>query len=566
MDDYISVIRDASILLVGAGGIGCEVIKNLVLCGVRKLVIVDLDTIDISNLNRQFLYQKKHVKMYKAVVAAECARSAAPECDITAKVCDVLEWTPQDVAQYDVVLNALDNVKARSHINYCCINAGVPLIESGSTGFNGQVYPIVKDITKCYECQEKPRNKSIPVCTIRQIPENSEHCIAWARKLYELLFGTPDESNVLSDLEIPRLATEGGITKDVAGKWVRELFNFLFSTQIVDLVALKESWPGERPPTPIEYPFQEGEHRTCGDDDNHQSRPTKVRKVGQQQGDQVVHNFGGIKEKMKIHDKHELSAQFRDSVFSILLETPHIVGHATFDKDDPICIQFVAAAANLRMINFHIQQLTTWDVQSIAGSIIPAIAATNAIVAAAQVMQLIHLLRAKRDAGHALTKESFEKSKCRFVWVKASVTGSNPLVKGALCSPETLDEPNPKCVICQQKMVKVEVRDTGEWTLQQFVDHVCKTSMGMDMVNIDFDKRNIYDAEFLEEDASYAKRIREYAIERYGIKHGSILTVTCLNSGKQLDVLVAVEPSIAPGAFSLIDHSRELQENPAPGI
>lgn len=124
MDDYISVIRDASILLVGAGGIGCEVIKNLVLCGVRKLVIVDLDTIDISNLNRQFLYQKKHVKMYKAVVAAECAQSAAPECDITAKVCDVLEWTPQDVAQYDVVLNALDNVKARSHINYCCINAG----------------------------------------------------------------------------------------------------------------------------------------------------------------------------------------------------------------------------------------------------------------------------------------------------------------------------------------------------------------------------------------------------------------------------------------------------------
>lgn len=51
----VKPLEDCYILLVGAGGIGCEVIKNLVLSGITKVDIIDLDTIDVSNLNRQFL-------------------------------------------------------------------------------------------------------------------------------------------------------------------------------------------------------------------------------------------------------------------------------------------------------------------------------------------------------------------------------------------------------------------------------------------------------------------------------------------------------------------------------
>ena len=59
------------ILVVGAGGIGCELLKNLVLAGFANMVVVDLDTIDVSNLNRQFLFQKQHVGKSKSLVAKE---------------------------------------------------------------------------------------------------------------------------------------------------------------------------------------------------------------------------------------------------------------------------------------------------------------------------------------------------------------------------------------------------------------------------------------------------------------------------------------------------------------
>ena len=58
----------ARVLMVGAGGIGCELLKNLVLTGFGEIHIVDLDTIDLSNLNRQFLFRNEHIKKSKALV------------------------------------------------------------------------------------------------------------------------------------------------------------------------------------------------------------------------------------------------------------------------------------------------------------------------------------------------------------------------------------------------------------------------------------------------------------------------------------------------------------------
>jgi ubiquitin-like 1-activating enzyme E1 B len=62
-------VTSARVLMVGAGGIGCELLKNLVMSGFRRIEVVDLDTIDLSNLNRQFLFQKQHIKLSKANVS-----------------------------------------------------------------------------------------------------------------------------------------------------------------------------------------------------------------------------------------------------------------------------------------------------------------------------------------------------------------------------------------------------------------------------------------------------------------------------------------------------------------
>jgi ubiquitin-like 1-activating enzyme E1 B len=69
--------------MVGAGGIGCELLKTLVLSGFQNVEMIDLDTIDVSNLNRQFLFRRKHVGMSKALVARESAMKFRAGSDLT---------------------------------------------------------------------------------------------------------------------------------------------------------------------------------------------------------------------------------------------------------------------------------------------------------------------------------------------------------------------------------------------------------------------------------------------------------------------------------------------------
>ncbi len=113
----------------------------MALSGFRRIHVIDLDTIEVTNLNRQFLFQAHHVGKPKAVVARESILRFNPQLDIVASHADI--FSPEfDLAFYegfDLVLNALDNVKARSHVNRMCLAANRPLIESGSAGYLGQV-------------------------------------------------------------------------------------------------------------------------------------------------------------------------------------------------------------------------------------------------------------------------------------------------------------------------------------------------------------------------------------------------------------------------------------------
>ncbi|XP_006812144.1 SUMO-activating enzyme subunit 2-A-like, partial [Saccoglossus kowalevskii] len=99
------------ILVVGAGGIGCELIKNLVLTGFQSIHVIDLDTIDVSNLNRQFLFQKKHVGKSKAQVAKDSALRFNPDVDIIAYHDSIMkpEYGMNFFKQFTIVMNALDN-------------------------------------------------------------------------------------------------------------------------------------------------------------------------------------------------------------------------------------------------------------------------------------------------------------------------------------------------------------------------------------------------------------------------------------------------------------------------
>lgn len=146
-------LRDARILVAGAGALGNEVIKNLALLGVGHLVIADMDTIEISNLTRSPLFRESDAGAYKAVCAARSARELYPAMNVRALTVNItsdlgLGW----IRWADVVVGALDNREARLFLNAACARLGRPWIDGGIEVMQGVIRGFHPPHTSCYEC------------------------------------------------------------------------------------------------------------------------------------------------------------------------------------------------------------------------------------------------------------------------------------------------------------------------------------------------------------------------------------------------------------------------------
>ena len=185
------------ILVVGAGGLGCEVLKTLAMSGFTNLTVIDMDTIEYSNLNRQFLFRKSDVGRPKAQAAAEFVMKRVPGCHIT-WVFDRLEnQSDAFYKQFKIVVSGLDNLNARRWVsNKLCslvkrigedvdAETVIPLVDGGTEGFLGHCMVCVPTITPCLDCNITmfPPQKSFPMCTIASQPRLPEHCVAWASQL-----------------------------------------------------------------------------------------------------------------------------------------------------------------------------------------------------------------------------------------------------------------------------------------------------------------------------------------------------------------------------------------------
>ncbi|EPQ30588.1 uncharacterized protein PFL1_02112 [Pseudozyma flocculosa PF-1] len=189
-----SFLRDqCKILVIGAGGLGCEILSNLALSGFRDIHVIDMDTIDVSNLNRQFLFRERDVGRPKATVAAEFVEKRVPGVKVTPFHGKIQDKDDAFYMQFNIVICGLDSVDARRWINATLVNlvdsddpeSLKPLIDGGTEGFKGQARVILPTITSCYECSLDMLNKqtTYPICTIANTPRLPEHCIEWASVL-----------------------------------------------------------------------------------------------------------------------------------------------------------------------------------------------------------------------------------------------------------------------------------------------------------------------------------------------------------------------------------------------
>lgn len=185
----------AKVLVVGAGGLGCELLKDLALSGFRNLEVIDMDRIEVSNLNRQFLFRLHDVGKPKAEVAAKRVMERVSGVNIVPHFCRIEDKDLDFYSDFSIIVLGLDSIEARSYINGVACGfleydsddnpkeeTIKPMVDGGTEGFKGHARVIMPGVTPCFECTIWlfPPQVKFPLCTLAETPRTAAHCIEYA--------------------------------------------------------------------------------------------------------------------------------------------------------------------------------------------------------------------------------------------------------------------------------------------------------------------------------------------------------------------------------------------------
>ena len=491
-------IENQKYFLVGAGAIGCEMLKNWAMMGLGTkgcISVTDMDTIEKSNLNRQFLFRARDIEKLKSETAAQAAREMNPDLNITVyseKVCPEREdvFSESFFNSLTGVCNALDNVQARMYMDQKCVENRLSLLESGTLGTKGNTQVVIPHLTESYGSSADPPEKSIPMCTLHHFPSRIEHTIQWARDIFQGLFfnvqenvnaflSRPDfiedlkKQNVSTQLEIisgihSSLVTERAFSLEDCITWARQRFEEYFSNNIQqllynfpkDLISQTTGapfWSGaKKAPSPIEFDEENSLHM------NFVLSAANLRAVNfglkgtidynmikNVLKDLVIPEFSPksnvsipaneAEAKKQATNSGDDEQQKIDQLVSELPARSSLAGYRQipieFEKDDDtnFHIDFITDCSNLRATNYSIPNADRHKTKGIAGKIIPAMVTTTAMVAGLVCLELFKLVQKKK-------LECFKNSYCNLAI--PLFTFSEPL------EPE-----------------KVKVREGWEWSL-----------------------------------------------------------------------------------------------------
>ncbi|KAH7916131.1 hypothetical protein BJ138DRAFT_1122053 [Hygrophoropsis aurantiaca] len=444
--------------LVGAGAIGCEMLKNWSMMGLATgpngiIHVTDLDTIEKSNLNRQFLFRAKDLGKFKSEVAAAAVAEMNPALKgrIVCKQEPVGQGTESVFnddffAGIDGVTNALDNVAARLYMDQRCILYEKPLLESGTMGTKGNMQVVVPHLTESYASSQDPPEKQTLSCTVKNFPNAITHTIEWSRQEFDAMFVKPIESvnQYLSEpnyLEnslkysgqqhdhveqiVSYLVTNKPLTFEECIVWARLQFEEKFNNTIRQLLHSlpKDSltstgqpfWSGpKRAPDPLVFNSNDSTHLSFiiaaanlhafnyglrGETD-----PIIFKKVADAV---IVPEFSprsGVKIQVNENEPVAQSSADPDDISELVKRLPSpssLAGYrltpVEFEKDDDTNhhIDFITAASNLRAMNYTIPIADRHATKQIAGKIIPAIATTTALVVGLVNLELYKIIDGK---------------------------------------------------------------------------------------------------------------------------------------------------------------------------
>jgi len=419
-------LLNSEFFIVGSGAIGCELLKNLAFLNVKKILITDPDTIEKSNLSRQFLFRNDDIGKLKSQVASKAIKLMKPTLTIeyfSEKVGDdTVNFTNRILQDKNLtsVFNALDNINARRFMDTQCFNNNKSLFESGTMGVKGNTQPVIPFITETYSNSNDPNNeKSFAVCTIKNFPNEIQHTIHWAMDQFEFFNRSPNNINkwllnknmifnndvegLQMNKDVWEYTTKYNITDCISCVyWAIDMFNEYYYNQIIQLLInfpidtlTKEGtlfWSsGKRCPVPIKINSSNNNHLNfietttillcnCVNIEYNIDNNKLIEII----------NAYPIKDYIP-SDKTNITSKILEinKNSNIKIGIPQI-----FDKDNDnnYHIKWITAVSNLRAENYSIEPSDFYTTKGIAGKIIPAVATTTSIVAGLITIEMIKYL------------------------------------------------------------------------------------------------------------------------------------------------------------------------------
>jgi len=501
--------------LVGAGAIGCEMLKTWAMMGVSSgpqgmVTVTDMDIIEKSNLNRQFLFRPWDVQKPKSGTAAAAAKVMNPKLNIAShenRVGPDTENIYDDdfMEGLDGVANALDNVDARMYMDRRCVYYRKSLLESGTLGTKGNVQVVIPHVTESYSSSQDPPEKSIPICTLKNFPNAIEHTLQWARDQFEGLFrqGAETALTYMTDpkfmertVKLPgtqpveTLYTVKQVLIDDRPKsfqdcvaWGRSIFQDNYNNSIRQLLF---NFPADQT-TSSGAPFWSGPKRCPKHLEFDTKNPmhldyvlsaanlrAEMYGIAQIRDPAVVADMCSKvkvaeftpKSGVKI-DVTDAEAQARqggdldlDDLDQLKTTLPSIkslsglkIVPLEFEKDDDnnLHMDFITACSNLRAENYSIAPADKLKSKLIAGKIIPAIATTTSLITGLACLEFYKLAQ-----GHT----KVESYKNGFVNLALPFFGFS----------EPIEAPKNKYYDTEFTLWdRFEVQ--GDMTMKQFIDH-----------------------------------------------------------------------------------------------
>lgn len=240
-DDQIAIfgneiqkkIEQSKIFMIGAGATGCEFLKNFAMMGFctndkdSKFIVTDNDSIEVSNLSRQFLFRQKDVGNSKAVTASNSVKLMNPKFNVVGlqkKVCEETEdYFDEDFwNKLDYVIMAVDSLQARKYIDTRVVKFEKCSVDAGTMGTVANTQIIVPHKTMSYgdnKENEEEAPKVIPMCTLRHFPSIITHCIEWSRDVFNAYFISTvnDIKNYFTNFETfkQNIEKEGSATQNL---------------------------------------------------------------------------------------------------------------------------------------------------------------------------------------------------------------------------------------------------------------------------------------------------------------------------------------------------------------